>query len=309
MFTFAHNWAPSRQSVSAASDIYIQGVTVLAEEKGVLKQPTLPCRDFDLRSVWVLHAGPGPLHHREALGPTIDKSGIDPSRPCQAGYKPEIIWTPVRYAHLAAGIASKSVKLQRPARATVCSHSAKDATASVGPILMSTRPLNWSKLHAAWMLPMESSCRSGSEGRPSERSVERLGNVDHRAQRHQWEVGLSSPNRILDKTRRHCRAATNFWHQRLRPRRNQLLFIELLDWDRERVGYPNRQGRGLCCKNFPRRNEAPSNVSACEQTVKSFPDRICAVPLRMLQVPRPELNRCTTRECSAQGPTAKSNPR
>ncbi len=28
-------------------------------------------------------------------------------------------------AHLAAGVASKSVKLQRPARATVCSHSAR----------------------------------------------------------------------------------------------------------------------------------------------------------------------------------------
>ena len=38
---------------------------------------------------------------------------------------------PATYAHLAAGVASKSVKLQRPARATVCSHSARDATASV----------------------------------------------------------------------------------------------------------------------------------------------------------------------------------
>ncbi len=51
----------------------------------------------------------------------------------------------------------------------------------------------------------------------------------YRAQRHQWEVGLSSPNRILDKTRKHCRAATSFWHQRLRPRRDQLLFIELIE--------------------------------------------------------------------------------
>src|ERR1700730_11946153 len=37
-------------------------------------------------------------------------------------------------------------------------------------------------------------------------------------------------------------------------------------------------------------------VSDCEQTVKSKPDRVGAVPLRMLQVPRPELNRCTTRD-------------
>jgi hypothetical protein len=37
----------------------------------------------------------------------------------------------------------------------------------------------------------------------------------YRAQRHQWEVGLSSPNRILDKSRKHCGAATSFWHQRL----------------------------------------------------------------------------------------------
>jgi hypothetical protein len=42
-----------------------------------------------------------------------------------------------------------------------------------------------------------------------------------------------------------------------------------------------------------------SNVSGCEQTVKSTADRVCDVPLRMLQVPRPEFNRCTTRECSA----------
>src|ERR1019366_3635185 len=41
----------------------------------------------------------------------------------------------VTYAHLAAGVASKSVKLQRPARANVCSHSVKDATASVESIL------------------------------------------------------------------------------------------------------------------------------------------------------------------------------
>jgi hypothetical protein len=46
-------------------------------------------------------------------------------------------------------------------------------------------------------------------------------------------------------------------------------------------------------------NPVPSNVSGCEQTVRSVPDRVSFVPLRMLQVPRPELNRCTTRECSA----------
>ena len=34
-----------------------------------------------------------------------------------------------------AGVASKSVKLQRSARATACSHSVRDVTASVGPIL------------------------------------------------------------------------------------------------------------------------------------------------------------------------------
>ncbi len=44
----------------------------------------------------------------------------------------------------------------------------------------------------------------------------------------------------------------------------------------------------------------PPNVSGCEQTLKSVPDRILAVPLRMLQVPRPELNRCIVREYSAQ---------
>jgi hypothetical protein len=43
----------------------------------------------------------------------------------------------------------QSVKLQRPDRATVCSHSVKDATANVEPILCTPRPLSWSKLHAA----------------------------------------------------------------------------------------------------------------------------------------------------------------
>src|SRR4029077_10277247 len=42
----------------------------------------------------------------------------------------------------------------------------------------------------------------------------------------------------------------------------------------------------------------PSNVSGCDQTGEFIPDKLCAVPLRMLQVPRPELNRCTTRKCS-----------
>jgi len=40
---------------------------------------------------------------------------------------------------------------------------------------------------------------------------------------------------------------------------------------------------------------AVPNVSGCEQTVKSISYRVCAVPLRMLQVPRPGLNRRTTR--------------
>ena len=53
--------------------------------------------------------------------------------------------------HLAAGAASKVVKLQRPARATVCSHSIRDATASIEPILYYRFPvpLEWSKVHAS----------------------------------------------------------------------------------------------------------------------------------------------------------------
>ena len=47
----------------------------------------------------------------------------------------EIIWTLATYSHLAAGVASKSVKLQRPARATVCSHSARDATTSAATMV------------------------------------------------------------------------------------------------------------------------------------------------------------------------------
>jgi hypothetical protein len=41
------------------------------------------------------------------------------------------------------------------------------------------------------------------------------------------------------------------------------------------------------------------NVSGYEQTSKSIPDMVCAVPLRMLQVPKPELNRCIARKRSA----------
>ena len=51
--------------------------------------------------------------------------GSDPRAPQVGSHKSEIIRTPVTCAHLAAGAASKSVKLQRPARATVCSHSLK----------------------------------------------------------------------------------------------------------------------------------------------------------------------------------------
>jgi choline dehydrogenase-like flavoprotein len=39
-----------------------------------------------------------------------------------------------------------------------------------------------------------------------------------------------------------------------------------------------------------------SNVSGCDQTAGSIPDKVSAVPLRMLQVPRPELNRFATRK-------------
>jgi hypothetical protein len=41
----------------------------------------------------------------------------------------------------------QSVKLQRPDRDTVCSHSAWDATANVEPILYSALPKRWSELH------------------------------------------------------------------------------------------------------------------------------------------------------------------
>jgi|GEM_PF-5562825 len=46
---------------------------------------------------------------------------------------------------------------------------------------------------------------------------------------------------------------------------------------------------------------APSNVSGCEQTGKRIPDRICAVPLWLLQVPGRKLKRYTTRECLRKG--------
>ncbi|MGD1081477.1 MAG: hypothetical protein ABR881_24410 [Candidatus Sulfotelmatobacter sp.] len=50
----------------------------------------------------------------------------------------------------------------------------------------------------------------------------------YRAQRHQWEVGLSSPNRILDKSRKHCGAATSFWHQRLHLKAQSTAFYRTL---------------------------------------------------------------------------------
>jgi hypothetical protein len=62
--------------------------------------------------------------------------------------------------------------------------------------------------------------------------------------------------------------------------------------DRQALRLPSSKGCGVV-------TSVPSNVSGCEQTVKSKPDMVCAVPLRMLQVPRPELNRCSTRERSA----------
>ena len=41
----------------------------------------------------------------------------------------------------------QSVKLQRSDRDTVCSHSERDATANVKPILYTPCPLSWSRLH------------------------------------------------------------------------------------------------------------------------------------------------------------------
>jgi hypothetical protein len=43
----------------------------------------------------------------------------------------------------------QSVKLQRPARATVCSHSVRDATASIELSYRFAVPLEWSKMHAS----------------------------------------------------------------------------------------------------------------------------------------------------------------
>jgi hypothetical protein len=52
-----------------------------------------------------------------------------------------------------------------------------------------------------------------------------------------------------------------------------------------------------------------SNVSGFEQTVKSIPNKVCAVPLWMLQVPRPEARPAhNAREfCVRIG--SKSNPK
>jgi hypothetical protein len=57
----------------------------------------------------------------------------DHIRPLLAGFQIREYLEAITGMHLAARAASKSVKLQRPARATVCSHSIWDATASVRP--------------------------------------------------------------------------------------------------------------------------------------------------------------------------------
>jgi hypothetical protein len=41
----------------------------------------------------------------------------------------------------------QAVKMQRPDRDTVCSHSAGDATANADPILYTPIPLPWPELH------------------------------------------------------------------------------------------------------------------------------------------------------------------
>jgi hypothetical protein len=66
--------------------------------------------------------------------------GLDLAERTKQGPKSEVIWTPFSDAHLAAGAASKSVKLQRPARATVCSHSLKGRDRQCGIYFMNTRP-------------------------------------------------------------------------------------------------------------------------------------------------------------------------
>jgi hypothetical protein len=54
-------------------------------------------------------------------------------RPLLAGFQTRDYLEVITGKHRAVRAASKSVKLQRPARATVCSHSITDATASVNP--------------------------------------------------------------------------------------------------------------------------------------------------------------------------------
>ena len=65
--------------------------------------------------------------------------GLDLAERAKQGPKSEVIWTPFSDAHLAAGAASKSVKLQRPARATVCSHSLKGRVRQCGAYFMNSR--------------------------------------------------------------------------------------------------------------------------------------------------------------------------
>jgi hypothetical protein len=49
--------------------------------------------------------------------------------------------------HLAIEDIFQPVKLQRPDRDTVCSHSMRDATANVNPILNKAFSHSWSKTH------------------------------------------------------------------------------------------------------------------------------------------------------------------
>jgi hypothetical protein len=77
----------------------------------------------------------GPSQIAKCSAGVINTLGIDSGRTPRAGGPNQKLSGP-SYAHLAAGAASKSVKLQRPARATVCSHSVKNATASIEPILI-----------------------------------------------------------------------------------------------------------------------------------------------------------------------------
>jgi hypothetical protein len=133
-------WFPSRRVGAQLRTFRFRELTPLRMKKA-FQSSQLLSYDSDLKGGLICRAYAASRSARPARG------GIDLGTSSQAwSHNQKLSRHHSRYSHLAAGIASKSVKLQRPARATVCSHSLGGCARQCRTCLVNTRSCNVVKI-------------------------------------------------------------------------------------------------------------------------------------------------------------------